>query len=59
MKSAQLETEGKTIKEAILIINPAEAKHLALAMNDYREKHPRSKKIAALCDELETNSLFF
>lgn len=59
MKQAQLECNGKPSPEVVLVLNPKEAKIVALAMIDYASKHPRKKAVALLAGEMELASMFY
>lgn len=59
MKTAQLEQNDKPIMEVVVVLDPKEAKHIALAMEAYAKAHPRSKAIAKLTEEFGCASMFF
>ena len=59
MKTAQLEENDKPIKLTVLVLDPFEAKHVAIAFKEYAERNKRKKKIQKLADELELASMFY
>lgn len=59
MKSAQLEQDEKPIKETVIILDPYEAKHVALAVEAYAKLNKRSKKIQKLAEDIGLCSMFY
>jgi hypothetical protein len=59
MKTAQLNTDDKPIKETVIIVDTWEALQIALAMKLYVKSKRKSKKLEQLLSDLENASMFY
>lgn len=58
MKTAQLEINGDSILEVIMVLNPKEVKLITEGLYLLAKSKPRSKIIKKFVDEFELNNMF-
>lgn len=59
MKFAQLTISEKLITEVAVMLDPWEAKHVALALEEYAAKKRKNKRLTQLVEDFGIASMFY